>query len=272
MISVTPIIDTRKQTNYIVRAGSTGSMVANQGNDIWGAVGLRLEKTYVPYVSINQPQGVAMYISCDEATATNQVYISGLDAKGQFIDEIITLEGWTKKQLANLYFRIFEAINLEDSIITTTQQKNVIYIYRNSDTNEGKPTNLATIETIIGSAGLYSLPRSYMTHFTIPFNMRGYVTEFLCGVNFEVPEIRSIFYLMHSPAGRNAVYGQPFFWDQLQSLALNTSGTSVISVEKSERSNIGIPVDPGTDIVMKAFVTGSTHIVTGSITIRLEYL
>lgn len=272
MISVTPIIDKRKQTNYVFRTGSTGSMTANQANDIWGAVGLRLEKTYVPYVSNDQPQGVAMYISCDKATATNQVYISGLDSKGRFIDEIITLEGWTKKQLANLYFRIFEAVNIEDSITSTTTLKNVIYIYRDSDTNEGKPTNLAAIETIIGSAGLYSLSRSQMTHFTIPFNMKGFVTKFKCSANFELAETRSFFYLMQSPAGRDAVFGQPFFWDQLQIIALNTSGTSVISIVESEKSNLGIPLAPGTDIVLKAFVTGATHIVSGSITIRLEHL
>ena len=274
MINITPIIDVKRQTNFVERIGSTGSMLASAANDIWNAVGLVREKTYVPYVSGNQPQGVTMYISCDNNAATQKIYVCGLDGNGHFIDEEIYLEGWIKKPLQKLYFRIFDAINTEDAITPAEvpDAKNIVYVYRNSAVVEGKPSTLSAIEAIISSTAAYSLSQSQMTHITVPYNMNGYVTNIMGSVNFEVAETRAIFYLMISPAGRTIPITQSFFWRDLKVFSLNTSGTSVIDIKEDGRSNPGLYIAPGTDIVMKAVVGAAAHIVTGSFTIRLEQI
>lgn len=272
MVTPRSLIDTRKTTNHVFLAGSTGSMVAANANDVWGAVGLLREKEYAPYVDGDQPQGVAMFISTERAGATNWMFVAGLDYRGRYIDEVIQLDGRNKKQLQNNYFRVFHLENLEAPILPAApSDPNAVFVFRDTTvTTGGRPTNLTKIEAYIGSFPTYGLPVAQQTQFTVPFDHRGYIENYLVSANWEVADTRAIFYIMTSPAGRTKTAGQSFYWNSVDTITLNTSGTSNRIVGKDGKDNKGIPLDPGTDVVIKAFVAVATYIVAASFTIRLE--
>ena len=213
--------------------------------DIWDASLLQANMLYIPYVNGDQPQGEDIYISSSSDSDTYNVTVIGLGPDGKWQEETKLLTGQTKTKLDKQFFRIFRVFNSGNTISLGN-----IYIYRNTTTIivPGIPDDKTKIQAhIINAGGALNNEQTQMSHFTVPYNMRGWIKSYSLSVAENIESASAIF----RPYIRTA--GGVFRLRDTKNI--NTSGTGSFernyTPTKLGKNNHDFPLQPGDDIAWR---------------------
>jgi hypothetical protein len=205
--------------------------------DLWDYTTVLPAYIYIPYNG-DQPQGEDIYMSSSHNSDNQNIKIIGLDANGEWQEQKKQLQGFSRVQLDSQAFRIFRAFNND----TTLLQGNV-YIYRLTTAGAGGiPTDTSQVQAQI----ILGKEQTQMSQFTIPFNMRGWIKNFMITVIKNAIDQDATFSLWLRKPGKTF---------RLQTTStLNTSGTGSFERnydENEDPDNHDFPLGAGDDMVWR---------------------
>ena len=233
------------ETYNTVRKYALVESIGTGLKDIWDASLLQANLLYIPYVNGNQPQGEDIYISSSSDSDTYDITIIGLGPYGKWQEETKALAGQTKTKLEKQFFRIVRVFNASNTVSLGN-----IYVYRNTTTAivPGIPDDKTKIQAhIINAGGALNNEQTQMSHFTIPYNMRGWIK----GYSLSIAENTEAASVLFRPFVRSA--GGVFRLKDTKSV--NTSGTGSFErnyIENPRSREHDFPLQPGDDIVWRA--------------------
>lgn len=249
------------ETYNTVRKYALVESIGTGFKDIWDASVLQGLMQYIPYAAGGQPQGETIYISSDNNSDTYDLKVIGIGANGKWLETVKALAGFTKTALNDQFFRVFDAFNASD-----TPSFGNIYIYRNSSATLGIPDDLTKLQAHIINGAIKN-EETQMSHFTIPFDMRGWIKSYSLSVSEVVVAKSTLFKpFIRSP-------GSVFKLQDTKSI--NTSGTGSFerNFDLSQPDiNHDFPLEPGMDIVWRSVSTEAGNGVSCEYIIKLARL
>lgn len=254
-------IDIRKKYNSINQTGRV-SAIGSTGtqHDLWPLASIQHLYVYPDYGPNYSTIGHDIYISSSNNGDTQYILIKGLGPNGKYQESIKQLAGQVKTLVDKQFFRVFDAL-----VLGETPTNGIVYVYLDSTVTVGVPSPIGNTQAYIG----VGWDNARMCHFTIPFNMKGWLSFYKINLVSVTPPATTPETLSYSLLSRKP--GE-FFRLRNISLLIAEAGNTV-----DKQYDLGInkgthdfPLSPGEDFVIRGQGSDISLPVNFSHVIKLE--